>query len=300
MTRTVVVGLDGSPESLAAADWAAREALLRTLPLRLVHVEEADSHPHPLSVPDAGSRQRRQRAPDEVADEVAAGLARRHPALDVAVEHLAGRPAEVLQGTADGTDLLVLGSRGRGALAALLAGSVRLSTVARAACPVVLVRAGPAGTEGTHAPSAEEAPHRDTVLGLDLGKPYDELIAFAFDTAARHGTGLHVVHGWEPPAVYGIHPAALGPRPVDDLTAERAGTLAGVLRPWREEHPEVEVRAEAVVGRPAHRLLEAAAGAFLVAVGRHRRRSPLGHHTGPVVHALVHHCTAPVAVVPHD
>ncbi len=38
MPRTVTVGLDGSPESRAAADWAAREAKLRGLPLKLVNV----------------------------------------------------------------------------------------------------------------------------------------------------------------------------------------------------------------------------------------------------------------------
>ncbi|MEU9135310.1 universal stress protein [Streptomyces sp. NPDC048404] len=41
MLRPVVVGLDGSPECLGAADWAAREALRRGLPLRLVHASEA-------------------------------------------------------------------------------------------------------------------------------------------------------------------------------------------------------------------------------------------------------------------
>ena len=34
----IVVGVDGSPPSKVAVDWAAREALLRNLPLTLIHV----------------------------------------------------------------------------------------------------------------------------------------------------------------------------------------------------------------------------------------------------------------------
>ncbi|WP_046710117.1 universal stress protein, partial [Streptomyces europaeiscabiei] len=45
MFRTVTVGIDGSRESLAAAEWAAREARLRTLPLRLVNVWEPVPEP---------------------------------------------------------------------------------------------------------------------------------------------------------------------------------------------------------------------------------------------------------------
>ena len=43
MTRNVTVGLDGTAEGLAAAEWGAREALLRGVPLHLVHVEEGPS-----------------------------------------------------------------------------------------------------------------------------------------------------------------------------------------------------------------------------------------------------------------
>ncbi|AWN30588.1 hypothetical protein DKG71_34745 [Streptomyces sp. NEAU-S7GS2] len=46
MTRPVAVGLDGSPASLAAADWGAREALRRDLPLRLVHAWEWQPYSH--------------------------------------------------------------------------------------------------------------------------------------------------------------------------------------------------------------------------------------------------------------
>ncbi|MFE2645635.1 universal stress protein [Streptomyces nigra] len=45
MSRTVIVGIDGSPESLAAAEWAARETLLRAVPLHVVHAGEQQHHP---------------------------------------------------------------------------------------------------------------------------------------------------------------------------------------------------------------------------------------------------------------
>lgn len=50
---------------------------------------------------------------------------------------------------------------------------------------------------------------------------------------------------------------------------------------------------------PANHLVDASRKASLVVVGRKIRRSPIGAHIGPVTHAVLHHSTAPVAVVAH-
>ncbi|RKN56412.1 universal stress protein, partial [Streptomyces klenkii] len=106
---TVTVGLDESDESLAAADWAAREALLRQLPLRLVHVRESNPYARPYGLfPEAGIE-------DGPLPSAAADLARRHPGLTVTTADLRGRPAAVLAGESPPDDLLVLGSRALGA-----------------------------------------------------------------------------------------------------------------------------------------------------------------------------------------
>ncbi|WP_031506228.1 universal stress protein [Streptomyces megasporus] len=300
MARTVTVGVDGSGESLAAADWAAREALRREVPLRLVHVREPDPFTPPASFADPETREHwARRIPRDAANDLAA----RHPGLEIVTDQLTGHAAAVLTDVAKDAELLVIGTRGLGVVAGFLVGSVALSTVARVPCPVVLVRAG---TTDEHArkegvgDAADHGPYRDVVLGAELYRPSDELFAFAFDVAARRGAALRVVHGWNPPLVYGIDPVAVDPRMATELAEESARTLRDALRPWRERHPDVEVRAEAVVGRPARLLLEAAKDASLVVVGRRKRRSPVGFRVGPITHAVMQHAPAPVAVVPYD
>ncbi|MTE17958.1 universal stress protein [Streptomyces sp. TRM43335] len=307
MVRTVTVGVDGSAESLAAADWAAREALSRKAPLRLVHVREPDPFGPPDSVADEETRRHwAQRIPRGVAD----GLTGRYPELEITTDQLTGRPAEVLVSAAEQAGVLVVGSRGLGPIAGFLVGSVGLATVARVACPVVLVRAGAAGGDEGKDTGADgdgggdggggEATRREVVLGLELYRECDEVIEFAFDAAARRGAPLKVVHGWNPPLVYGIDPVAVDPRMAGELAEESARVLGDTLRGWREKYPNVEVRARAVAGRPSRLLTEASEGAALLVVGRRGRRSPLGFHIGPVAHAVMHHAASPVAVVPFD
>ena len=80
----------------------------------------------------------RRAAEDAAAEQVAAVLGPDHGATISVVE---GGPAEALIAAAADADLLVVGNRGRGNLAAALLGSTSAKVADQAPCPVVVVRA---------------------------------------------------------------------------------------------------------------------------------------------------------------
>jgi len=288
MPRPVVVGLDGSRESLAAADWAAREALRRGLPLRLVHAYEglpSDASDLPeLEAPRYWARRILRGAMDR--------LDERYPQVRLSADQVARPAAQALVTAGANAELLVLGSRAFSGLGGFMAGSVASATVAHVTRPVVLVRADqtPADErvpDGEGRPSARE-PYREVVVGVDTGHPCEEVLEFAFESAALRNAPLRVVHAWHLPD------------DADAAAREAAGeALAALVRPWREKFPAVPVRELTENGRPAQVLLRATAEAGLLVVGRRTRPSRLGAHTGPVAHAVMHHVHCPVAVVPH-
>ncbi|WP_329282269.1 universal stress protein [Streptomyces sp. NBC_01451] len=297
MSRTITVGLDGSNESLAAADWAAREAAMYGIPLRVVHAGEQQPHEY---VPFAGERiplPGTDRSARLLA-EAKARLAHRHSGVQVTAEQIAGRPVNALIAAAGEAEVLVLGSRGLGKVAGAMLGSVALAVVARAERPVVLVRAmediGPEGRPEAFEEADAATPYRDVVLGLDLRAPDDHVLEFAFDAASRRATRLRVIHGWGGV----ISPSALagdaGPAQ-DGQTA-----VAAVLHPWRDKFPGVEVTEEAVIGDAGAHLVDVSQDASMIVVGRRNRTVALGSRIGPVASTVLQHAVAPVAVVPHD
>lgn len=300
MTRTITVGLDGSPESRAAAEWAAREARMRALPLKILHVWEP--LPEPAAQAPLLGGETRQEWTDRIPRESAEGIRLRHPGLEVITDQVTGSAPEALAEAADGSELMVLGSRGLGGIGGFMVGSVSLCVIAHTVRPVVLVRAAqqaadehrmdPAGV-----PSAA-TPFRPVVLGLDTGAPDDTVLQFAFDAAARRSAALRVVHGWTPPPtyLYGMS-ADLDPR--GSLARREAAVLTEMLRPWRAKFPDVQVIEASRYENAAPALVHASRDASLVVVGRRIRTSRVGAHIGHVTHAVLHHVTAPVAVVAH-
>ncbi|MET7481683.1 universal stress protein [Streptomyces sp. NPDC005538] len=299
MFPPVIVGVDGSEESLAAAEWAAREAVRRDRPLRLVHAW--NWHPREGAGEQATAAQRYLARRSVRAAETRI----RRTGLDVPLddEQVEGPATAALLKSAAQADLLVLGSRGLSGFTGFLVGSVALGVVARAERPVVLVRAGEEAAD-EHLPDVRGGAslltgYREVVLGIDLANPCDEVIEFAFAEALRRGARLKVVHAWQRPSRIGLGPGEIGLLNDPERAEEWLGFLTAVLEVWRDKYPGVEVLETVTEGRPESVLVRAASGASLLVVGRHMTERPAGPRTGPVTHAAIHHVGCPVAVVPH-
>ncbi|KOY56960.1 universal stress protein [Streptomyces sp. XY332] len=292
MKHHVTVGVDGSPESRGAARWAAQEALLRQVPLRLVHAVDWPLDP---VLPGLG-RQDVDRWADQALTEAAQELHGRHQNLEITTRCLTARPAAALAAEAADAGLLVLGSRGLGGLVGFVAGSVAMSTVVATDTPVVLVRAadGPDGPDGPGTGSGAEI-----VVGVDIHEACDRVLAFAFEEADRRHCPLRAVHGWKMPAAYSYAPF-FDPDNERDIGRSVTHMVGDMLLPWQHKFPNVNVSHNVFMGSAGGHLVRASQGAGLVVVGRRVRRSPLGAHLGSVAHAVLHHAAAPVAVIAHD
>jgi nucleotide-binding universal stress UspA family protein len=148
MAGTIAVGVDGSAPSLAALRWAADEARLREARLVAVH---AWAHSPLVAVPGPGLaplpepdlpgqvEALREAAAAELDDALSEAFAG-EPPVEIERKLVEGPAGEVLERESASADLVVVGSRGRSALAAALLGSVSEHVAGHAACPVVVVK----------------------------------------------------------------------------------------------------------------------------------------------------------------
>jgi len=284
-TKPVVVGVDGSEDSLLAAEWAALEANRQRLPLRIVSVPAMMPRIHSSQVPPAtvasvlrDASARALRTAVARAEEVAPGLA-------IATDLLSGPPALAVAGSGSGAAMLVVGARGAGGFAAMILGSVGRYAALRATCPVIVVR------------QASMAVHREVAVGVRDPQDTTEALTFAFEEATVRHADLVVVHAchWFPSALRApVDPDAVDtPLRPEQISDEASRSLSASLNRWREKYPDVRVRHDVIHGHPARVLANYSARADLVVIGRHG--SP---GIGSIQHALLDHARGPVAIVP--
>jgi nucleotide-binding universal stress UspA family protein len=136
----IVVGLDGSPTSAAALEFACQRAE-RTGEL-VVAVHGWRVHTTSTDVWRGEAREISDAVEDKevlVAESVA-GVREAHPDVVLVTEAIPVPPGDVLVDASAGASLVVVGSRGRGFFTGMLLGSVSQDVLRRAQCPVAVVR----------------------------------------------------------------------------------------------------------------------------------------------------------------
>ncbi|HXT92730.1 MAG TPA: universal stress protein [Trebonia sp.] len=137
--RRLVVGVDGSIESVAALRWACREAALRGAEVHAVHVREELCHSlASYAAPAPSTAEEVSIDINDIARTVQAGTA---PGVAVRVEQVDGLAARVLLDRSIGADMLVLGTSSDVPGALRSAGPIIRACLRRASCPVVVISA---------------------------------------------------------------------------------------------------------------------------------------------------------------
>ena len=137
----IVVGVDGSPHSQKALDWAITEAALRNVHLTVVAVAPAAASIWGITgqfSPSQETQDKVSHAAKEVVDEAISS----HGYQDVTVRTVSGVPADELVKASQDADLLVVAARGAGGFKRLRMGSVSDQVARHAHSPVVVVPPG--------------------------------------------------------------------------------------------------------------------------------------------------------------
>ena len=282
----IVVGIDGSDESLVGLAWAAHEAAHQHRTLRLVHAWEV---PVPGYVPVPASVDLVRESAETVLTEAVAKAEEWVPGVHVEGFLMHGPAGRVLLDQGAEAAMVVVGSHGRGGFARLLLGSSSGAVAAHASVPVVVTR-GTAGDE-----SWRSGP---VVVGIDGSAVSEAAIEFAFQAASLRGEGLVAVHAWAQPDPFVDEAYAVLSEAATRQTEARLA-VAESLAGWRDKYPDVLVTEVVADGHPVDALLTEAklAQAALLVVGCRGRGGFTGLLLGSVSRGVLHHATCPVAVV---
>jgi nucleotide-binding universal stress UspA family protein len=242
---------------------------------------ELDSLRLPASVHDAG---RARRSVADLVDAAVEWCARMAPGVNVRGEVLTGGAIDLLAKLSVDASLLVLGASGQTASPQILLGSSAAELTRRVSNPVAVIR---------DVPDVDLA--RTVVIGVDGSPASARAVRYGFAAAARRDLGIVAVHAWSDLPLESL--GRSGDVDRERAQVDAAALLVGQLAEARNRFPEVPVDEVVVLDRPAGVLLDRAAGAALLVVGRHGRAKGTDMPLGSVCHAVLHYAPCPVLLI---
>lgn len=281
----IVVGFDGSKSSQDALEWAAAEASLRSLPLRVI---QSWRDPVPVGPTVVGMWYDPGTPVGQVREALEAHIARLmadYPDVAYVCELTEEGPSRALVKESERADLLVVGARGRGGFFGLHLGSVSNRVARHAEAPVVVIRG-----------SADAGERPDIVVGVDGSSCSRHALTWAAEAARHHDKRLVVLMAWsylEPEGSSG---------PVEfraDYTEEDANkALAEIVADVLGPVSDIAVVQQTVCDLAPRAVLEHTTDASLVVVGRQGTSRWAPFDLGTTSQQVLHHADCPVAVIP--
>jgi len=298
-SRNILVGIDGSPASRHALDWAAQEARRHGFGLQLVcgyalpSFAAASMDGGYAALDDSAIRAGAQAVVAEAAAHVA------QTGVPVTAHVAAGNAAAVMIDESARVTMAVVGTRGGGGFAERLLGTVSSALPAHAKCPTVVVpsRGRGKGASPSDEPLETHPIHR-VVVGVD-GSPQAEVaLRWAIREANVWGAELVAISGV--PVTTGAGALAWLPAAIDhdQVLGDVAAALDVVVDRVAATEPEAPAIQRVVRdGTGAQLLTQSSGKTDLIVVGSRGRGGFAGLLLGSTSQAVLHHAQCPVVVV---
>jgi nucleotide-binding universal stress UspA family protein len=287
-THKILVGIDGSKNSVPALAWAIQEGRVRSATVEAVYAWQvpALAYTAPGFIPPGEESMRTE---GERIFEDAIGGIPRHDDVKVLLRICDGAPGDVLVKVSDDSEagVLVVGARGHGGVAGLLLGSVSHSLTHHCHKPLVIV---------PRTWQAEAAAKGHIVVGVDGSVGSERALCWSVREARLRGVPLEVVMVWAPPGPVVPAHLPLGGSGGIEIGAKVLDALSDVVS--KVDTSGVEVHLTVLEGTPARVLMARAATADLLVVGTRGLGRARETISGSVSHACTHHADVPVAVIP--
>jgi nucleotide-binding universal stress UspA family protein len=292
MAGRIVVGIDGSPLSGNALEWAVARARLGGEQLELVNAysltPELNFYGY-HSMPVA-------RQPvewftefsEQVLDAAATRVRELAPDLTCTVTSKVGQAAAVLAAASEGADAVVVGRRGLGSVASVLLGSVSNRLTVQAKCPLIVVGEGEPPTTGP------------IVVGVDGSEFGTNALRYAVAEAAVRKTSVRSIAAYDVTLqATTLADPVLVARMRTDIGAVVTNTLSRALDEVQEAMDAASVSVEPVVveAPAAEAILGHAEDAQLIVVGTHGKGLVRRILLGSVSRQVLNDADRPVAVI---